>query len=130
MSDQMPLPFDAAPATPPTPPRSMLEDARHAGREAMTRVAQHAAEATGVAWTEMAAGLIREFARHQGAHAFTTEQVRLWAGDRCPPPPDLRAWGAATSYARRRGWIAAAGYAPTASSHGSPRPAYSQGEAA
>jgi len=64
--------------------------------------------------------VLHDFAKMQESGSpFTVEVVRTqgmieW-------PPDDRAWGHATRLAVKRGWIKKVGYAPAASSNGSPK---------
>jgi hypothetical protein len=67
-------------------------------------------------WTEKAAMYLASYARL--GDRFLIEEATV----KYPhTPPDGRAWGAATRLASRRGWIRRVGYAPAASSNGSPK---------
>jgi hypothetical protein len=58
---------------------------------------------------------------------FTVEQMRAIC-EALPDPPDLRAWGAATRMATRKGYIVKTErFATAASSNNSPKPLYRQG---
>lgn len=81
-------------------------------RIGIRRARDHAESAT-PGWTEGAARAIRDYAA-RGA-AFLIEDVTY------TPPPDGRAWGAATRLAVKRGWIKKVGYAPANSSNKSPK---------
>lgn len=64
---------------------------------------------------------------------FTIEQARAWIGEvaALPDGADARAWGAVTRRAVRLGYIEpTGGYAPAASSHGSPKRLYRRGRRA
>ena len=90
--------------------------ARERGKTGSRRASERADRAS-EGWTEQAALAIRGYANwiHE---PFLIETVgkMLWT-----PPPDPRAWGHATRLAVRRGWIKKVGYAPAASSNGSPK---------
>lgn len=77
-------------------------------------------------WSRRVIEDLRRFAR-TAAGEFTIEAARL----HCTPAPegaDARAWGAVTRRAVRLGYIeATGGYAPAASSHGSPKRLYRRG---
>jgi hypothetical protein len=49
------------------------------------------------------------------------ENVRNWASDKLPDPPDGRAWGAVMQRARRAGYIRKVGYREAQSSNLSPK---------
>jgi uncharacterized protein (DUF934 family) len=74
------------------------------------------AEVLSPGWTYLAALAIRNHAK--GRKPFKIEEVALSFPDR---PPDGRAWGHAARAAQRYGWIRRVGYAPAASSNGSPK---------
>jgi hypothetical protein len=74
------------------------------------------AEVLSPGWTYLAALAIRNHAK--GRKPFRIEQVALNYPDK---PPDGRAWGHAARAAQRNGWIRRVGYAPAATSHGSPK---------
>jgi hypothetical protein len=60
-------------------------------------------------------------------HSFTIETFRAWAHARgLPVPAESRAFGPVTQRAIRQGVIVRTGYAPAASSNGSPKPVYSR----
>lgn len=87
------------------------------------------AERTAPGWIDRAAEVVRDFARGSGPFSFTIEEAR--AGFRAPQGVDLRAWGAVTRRAIALGYIEATdGYAPAASSNGSPKRLYRKGRAA
>ena len=90
--------------------------ARERGKTGSRRASERADRAV-EGWTERAAYAIGEYARFGGP--FLIEDVSktemIWA------PPDPRAWGHATRLAVKRGWIKKVGYAPAASSNGSPK---------
>ena len=91
--------------------------ARERGKTGSRRASERADRAVD-GWTEMAAQEIREYAQTT-PQPFLVETARLagFGGD----PPDERAWGHATRLAVKRGWIKKVGYAPAASSNGSPK---------
>ena len=92
--------------------------ARERGKTGSRRASERADRAS-EGWTERAAVKIREYAEFID-DSFPIELVRLtWASP--GPPPDERAWGHATRLAVKRGWIKKVGYAPAASSNGSPK---------
>jgi hypothetical protein len=74
------------------------------------------AEVLSPGWTYLAALAIRNHAK--GRKPFRIEEVALSFPDK---PPDGRAWGHAARAAQRNGWIRRVGYAPAASSNGSPK---------
>jgi uncharacterized protein (DUF934 family) len=74
------------------------------------------AEVLSPGWTYVAALAIRKHAK--GRKPFRIEEVALSFPDK---PPDGRAWGHAARAAQRYGWIRRVGYAPAASSNGSPK---------
>lgn len=77
-------------------------------------------------WTDRAVDALRAFART--AAEFTIEQARACLIDRVGEPDELRAWGAVTQAAQRRGFIERTGaYRPAISSNGSPKPVYRAG---
>lgn len=69
------------------------------------------------AWARQAAALVAEYAAEVGG-TFTVEDVRLWAGDRCPPTPDLRAWNLAVKLAARTGAITRHGHSRSRTKRG------------
>jgi uncharacterized protein (DUF934 family) len=74
------------------------------------------AEVLSPGWTERAALAIRKHAKAR--KPFRIEEVALSFPDK---PHDGRAWGHAARAAQRNGWIRRVGYAPAATSHGSPK---------
>ena len=91
--------------------------ARERGKTGSRRASERADRAS-EGWTERAAQRIRQHASCVDVDRFLIEEVAYgypWA------PPDPRAWGHATRLAVRRGWIKQVGYAPAASSNGSPK---------
>ena len=108
MSAQLPIDFDAARAR------------RDAG---MASSLDHA-ESDTPGWGDHAFALLRQFACLQHK-PWTCEQFRAWAYDRSlPKPAEERAFGPVTQRAIRAGLIHRVGYAPAASSNGSPKPQY------
>lgn len=89
-------------------------------------------------WSERALEWLRVYAATAQLptgelEAFTIEQARAWIGEcaALPDGADARAWGAVTRRAVRLGYIeATGGYAPAASSHGSPKRLYRRGSRA
>lgn len=82
------------------------------------------AERTLDGWADYAYGLLLWFSDGH-SDPWTVEAFRAWAAAQgLPPPPDLRAFGGVTQRALRRGVITKVGYAPAASSNGSPKPLY------
>lgn len=109
---QLPLNFDAA---------------RTRGDLGAERAANKA-ERSAPGWIDRAAESVRAFAREQGVLSFTIEEARVEFAAMIPAPPDLRAWGHVTRRAVALGYIApTGGYAPAASSNGSPKRLYSKG---
>lgn len=95
-----------------------------AGIAGMTSAAEHA-EADSPGWGERAlSAAVRAMSMQSGN--FTMEHIRYVAHFYIGlgMPPDLRAWGAVTQKLIRAGVIERVGYAPAASSHGSPKPLY------
>lgn len=81
------------------------------------------AEADSPGWTELAAEELRTYALTAGD--FIVEQARIAITPIVGAPEELRAWGAVTQMAQRRGWIARTGhYLAASSSNGSPKPVY------
>ncbi|MGE3278046.1 MAG: hypothetical protein AB7O67_23285 [Vicinamibacterales bacterium] len=96
-----------------------LERARRAGQVAAERAGQHAEDARR-GWLDRAAALVTTFAQAHGL--FLLEDARLFAERQgLPAPPDKRAWGAVVQMLARRRVLVRDGYAPAASSHGSPK---------
>jgi len=88
------------------------------------------AEADSPGWADHCFTLLCEYAEGQVA-PWTCEAFRAWAYERGLDKPDEeRAFGPITQKAIRRGVIARVGYAPAASSNGSPKPQYQAREAA
>jgi hypothetical protein len=77
------------------------------------------AEVLSPGWTEHAALAIRAYAKSRKGLPFKVEDVRRFG--RGEDAPDNRAWGHAARAAQRYGWIRRVGYAPAASSNGSPK---------
>lgn len=72
-------------------------------------------------WRFQAMTLVALYARQIG-RPFVIEEARAFAeANGLPFPPDGRAWGSATRLAAAKKRIRKVGYAPTASSHGSPK---------
>ena len=77
-------------------------------------------------WADTAFALLTRFAA-TSADPFTIETFRWWAVMRgLPYPPDNRAFGGVTQRALRAGVMVRIGYAPTASSNGSPKALYAR----
>ena len=74
-------------------------------------------------WVGRAVENIREFAEGKGGDKFVAEEIRRYieTNNQLPDPIDKRKWGSAFREAERRGILRNVGYAPTASSHGSPK---------
>ena len=93
------------------------------------------AERTEPGWVDRAAEAVRDYVRLHVARSdepseFTIERVREFMAS-VPPAPDGRAWGAVTRRALKLGYIVATdGYAPAASSNGSPKRLYARGPSA
>lgn len=93
------------------------------------------AERTEPGWVDRAAEAVRDYVRLHVARSdepseFTIERVREYMAS-VPPAPDGRAWGAVTRRALKLGYIVATdGYAPAASSNGSPKRLYRRGSGA
>jgi hypothetical protein len=97
--------------------------AREAAERGIQSSAQHA-EDDRPGWGESALAWLR-FHAEVSEGEFTMEQFRQMASMVLPEPPDLRAWGSVTQKAIRQGIIRkTGGYAPAASSNGSPKPLY------
>jgi hypothetical protein len=113
---QLAIDFDAAKT------RGDLGAERAAGR----------AERVVPGWIDSAAEAVRDFVRHNllgMTGEFTIEVARRWAADMgLQDPPDGRAWGHVTRRAVQLGIIEpTGGYAPAASSNGSPKRLYRRG---
>jgi hypothetical protein len=92
--------------------------ARERGKVGSRRAGERADRASD-GWTEKAANWIRVYADYSiHGESFLIEEASSHFGT---PPPDPRAWGHATRLAVKRGWIKKVGYAPAASSNGSPK---------
>lgn len=77
-------------------------------------------------WAEHCFALLRQYACLQ-AEPWTCETFRAWAYARGLSKPDEeRAFGPITQKAIRKGVIVRVGYAPAASSNGSPKPQYAR----
>lgn len=79
-------------------------------------------------WVQAALVELGAYARSAGCD-FTMEQARTAIQGALPKPHDLRAWGQVTREARAKSLIVQIGYAPAASSNGSPKPLYRAGNA-
>ena len=78
-------------------------------------------------FAERALAKLAKWAEKQSA-TFTVESARAHIADKLPDPVDLRAWGAVTTMAiRRRILKPTDSFAPSASSHGSPKRLYTFG---
>lgn len=103
-----------------------LERARRTGRVRAEQAGAHA-DVVKPGWMVDAARAVVFFAGRQSA-PWLVEQARRDAEQRgLSAPPDKRAWGAVIQALKRRGLIAMAGYAPSASSNGSPKCLWQQG---
>lgn len=72
-------------------------------------------------WRYQALALLTAFANEVG-RPFVVEEARAYAEQRgLPDPPDARAYGSVVRLARAKGRIKRVGYAPAASSNGSPK---------
>ena len=98
-----------------------------ARRDAGMAAAQAHAEADLPGWTESAAAFLAAYALSVGG-TFLVEQCRDASIGRLPAPDNLKAWGPATTYAIRKGWIKRVGWAPACSSNGSVKGLYIAGE--
>lgn len=94
--------------------------------------AAHRAERTEPGWINRAAEAVRDVVKFAGfvvGDQFTIEQVRACVGCALSEPPDARAWGHVTRRAVQLGYIEpTGGYAPAASSNGSPKRLYRRGK--
>lgn len=89
--------------------------AQRRAESGIRRAANHA-EQEAEGWVLRAATWLAAYARSHGT--FLVEDAR----DQYPePPPEKRAWGAATRLASKRGWIVGAGFALAKSSNRSPK---------
>jgi hypothetical protein len=93
-----------------------LQMARDRAQTGSRRAGERADRASD-GWTEKAATYLGIYSGF-GRKPFLIEEA---AAKYPHTPPDGRAWGAATRLASRRGWIRRVGYAPAASSNGSPK---------
>lgn len=98
-----------------------MRAARARRDEGMASVEAHANEEI-PEWSEYAFVFLMHFAR--GHKEFRIEEVRTAAIGFVPPPPDSRAWGPVVQRAAREGFIKVCGYAPAATSNGSPKPVW------
>lgn len=107
-----------------------------AAADAGIKRAEDHAERTEPGWVDRAAEAVRDYAtrhsyRSDEPSEFTIERVREFMGSSIPPPPDGRAWGSVTRRALVLGYIEpTGGYAPAASSNGSPKRLYRKGRGA
>jgi hypothetical protein len=87
------------------------------------------AERVAPGWIARTVEAVRYLAKIRPADApFTIEQVRVTLGSTVPEPPDGRAWGHVTRRAVALAIIEpTGGYAPAASSNGSPKRLYRRG---
>jgi len=100
-------------------PGPLLDRASRAGQAGAERAGQHAEDCR-PGWLDRAAALVTTFAQAHGL--FLLEDARCFAERQgLPAPPDKRAWGAVAQVLARRGVLVRDGYAPAASSHGSPK---------
>lgn len=111
-----------------------FEFARARADLGIERSARKAERVTAPGWVDRAAEAVREYAGVDFAgpdEKFTIEAARLWVerSKKLPAPPDGRAWGAVTRRCITLGIIEeAGGYAPAASSNGSPKRLYRRGK--
>lgn len=105
-----------------------IDQAITAGQIGMERAADHANRVE-PGWTEVALEALKGYAGRQAANdEFTIEEARAEIAPTLPAPPDLRAFGAVTQMALRRGVIKpTGGFKRAASSHASPKPLYRRG---
>lgn len=75
----------------------------------------------GAAWKEAAMNEVHAFLREQGDTPFVWDELRAAIEERLPEPHDRRAWGAVARMASKLGVVEKVGYAPSKSSHGSPK---------
>jgi hypothetical protein len=104
--------------------------ARKRGHAGAQRAADKTERVVDPEWTEKAVEAIRKFAAHQGEMLFTMEICRrtIEVQGGLAAPTDLRAWGAVTLLAIRRGLIEPTKtYHPAASSNGAVRRCYRAG---
>lgn len=100
-----------------------LQVARHRAQRGMHSAQSHA-EREVPGWASGAYRLLTRFLVERNSD-FTIESFRWWAATNgLPDPPDARAFGGVTQRAIREGFIERVGYAPAASSNGSPKPLY------
>lgn len=108
MTTQFPLDFTSA------------RNRREAGMQSSVEHAN--SDAPG--WADRAFDALTQYAKEQRA-PFTIESFRWWAEARgLEHPPESRAYGGITQRAMKRGVIVRVGYAPAASSNGSPKATY------
>ena len=99
---------------------------RRRARIGMERVSQ-AVEKECPGWMDIALDAIRRFAGGNPG-TFTAERMRTVLEPELPPTDRLRIWGPLVQAAIRKGYIRPTkGYAPAASSNGSPKRLYSRG---
>lgn len=106
-----------------------IKTARQLG-EAAGQMALERAERADPEWGDTFMTLLRLYARkmEKTGLTFTGEEFRLWAYKRgLPLPPDARCVGPLFAKAMRDGVIRHRGFAPTISSNGSLRRAYTRG---
>ena len=82
--------------------------------------AEEAANRAQQGWSDRALAALLTTGQRLGH--FTIDQLRREAG--VESPTDERAWGGVIKRAARLGIIVRVGYAPAASSHGSPKPVW------
>lgn len=110
-----------------TPVQSAIDfEAARARRDAGMHASEAHADATVPGWSDQAFALLCRYASEQPA-PWTCEAFRWWAAaNGLADPPDSRAFGGITQRAIRRQVIERVGYAPAASSNGSPKPLYAR----
>ena len=82
-----------------------------------SRRAANRAERVDPGWTEQTALHLKRCAE-EGSEPFLVEEAACFYR---PQPANRRAWGHAVRLAVKNGWIRKVGYAPAASSNGSPK---------
>jgi hypothetical protein len=119
-------PIDIAASPTLTPRERTLVRAARRARAGQRRAGDHA-ERVRAGWIDAACAAVVAFAVRQ-ASPWLLEQARTHAeAQGLPAPPDKRAWGAVSQTLKRRGQIASVGYAPAASSNGSPKCLWAEG---
>lgn len=99
-------------------------DVAAARREAGMASALDHAESDAPGWGDTCLDYMRRYALRQ-SDPWTCEEFRAWAyALGLPMPAEQRAFGPVTQRAIRAGLIQRVGYAPAASSNGSPKPVY------